>query len=92
MSTFSYNYRSGTENVQFVSTTTSQISVNDNTGTFSGQGTLNGKAGYTFAVSTNDGGSVGSGLDTIAIRITGPNNYAYTASGTIIGGDVIVHK
>jgi hypothetical protein len=91
-STFTYNYRTSTQTVQFVSTTTSQISVSGNTATFSGQGKLNGSAGYNFVVTAKDGGGVGSGLDTVAISITGPNNYSYSANGTITGGDIVVRQ
>jgi hypothetical protein len=91
-STFTYNYRTSTQTVQFVSTTTSQIFVSGNTATFSGQGKLNGSAGYSFVVTAKDGGGVGSGLDTVAISITGPNNYSYSASGTSAGGDIVVKQ
>ena len=89
-SIFSYNYRTSTQTVQFVSTTTAQVSVNGNTATFSGQGKLNGQSGYNFSVTAKDGGSVGSGLDTVSIAITGPNNLSYSTSGTIAGGDIVV--
>jgi hypothetical protein len=92
VSTFTYNYRSSSQTVQFVSTVTSQIAVSGNTATFSGQGTLNGQGGYTFAVTSTDGGPAGSGLDLVSIAITGPNGYSYTANGTVVGGDVIVHE
>lgn len=91
-STFTYNYRTSTQTVQFASTTTSQISVSGNTATFSGQGKLNGVAGYNFTVTAKDGGGVGSGLDTVAIAITGPNNYSYSANATIAGGDIVVKQ
>ena len=65
---------------------------NGNTATFSGQGKLNGVAGYSFAVTSKDGGGVGSGLDTVSIAITGPNNYSYSASGAIAGGDIVVKQ
>ena len=92
VSTFSYNYRSSTLNVQFASTNTLQISVNGSTATFSGQGTLNGQTGYAFAVVAKDGGGVGSGLDTISLTITGPNNYSYTANASVVGGDIVVKQ
>jgi pimeloyl-ACP methyl ester carboxylesterase/sugar lactone lactonase YvrE len=92
VSTFTFNYRSSTQTIQFVSSATTQISVSGNKTTFSGQGTLNGQAGYNFAVTATDGGSAGSGLDQVAINITGPNGYAFAATGTVIGGDVIVHE
>jgi hypothetical protein len=91
-STFTYNYRTATQTVQFASTTTSQISVNGNIATFSGQGKLNGVAGYNFTVTAKDGGGVGSGLDTVSITITGPNNYSYSANGTVAGGDIVVKQ
>ena len=92
LSTFSYNFRTPTQTVQFASTGTSQISVNGNSATFSGQGTLNGTAGYTFTVTAKDGGNAGSGLDTVSIAITGPNNYSYTVNSIIVGGDIVVHQ
>lgn len=91
-STFTYNYRTSTQTVQFVSTTTSQIAVNGTTATFSGQGNLNGQAGYSFTVTAKDGGGVGSGLDTVSISLTGPNKYSYAANGTIAGGDIVVKQ
>ena len=33
----------------------------------------------------------GSGLDTVLIQISGPNNFIYNAPATIAGGDVVVH-
>jgi hypothetical protein len=89
-STFTYNYRTSTQTVQFASTSITQISVNGNTATFSGQGTLNGQAGYNFTVTAKDGGGPGSGLDTVSVAITGPNNFSYSANGTIVGGDIVV--
>lgn len=91
VSTFAYNYRSSSQAIQFVSTATSQIAVSGTTATFSGQGTLNGKSGYSFAVTTTDGGAAGSGLDTCSITITGPGNYSYIVNATVVGGDVVVH-
>lgn len=91
-STFAYNYRTATQTVQFASTTTSQISGNGTTVTFSGQGKLNGVAGYAFVVTAKDGGGVGSGLDTISISLTGPGNYSYTANGTVAGGDILLKQ
>jgi hypothetical protein len=91
-STFSYNYRTSNQTVQFANTTTSQIAFNGNSATFSGQGNLNGQTGYSFAVTAKDGGGVGSGLDTVSISITGPNSYSYSANGTIVGGDIILKQ
>jgi hypothetical protein len=91
VSTFSYNYRTASQAIQFFSTITSKISVSGNTASFSGSGTLNGRIGYSFSVSTADGGSAGSGLDTIAITISGPDGYSYQAQATVVGGDVVVH-
>ena len=92
VSAFTYNYRSSSQTVQFVSTVTSAISVSGNSATFSGQGTLNGEAGYSFSVKTTDGGGPGSGLDTMAVTITGPNGYSYSVTATVVGGDIVVHQ
>jgi hypothetical protein len=89
-SNFTYNYRTSNQTIQFASTTTSQISFNGDTVSFAGQGNLNGQSGYTFSVTAKDAGGVGSGLDTVSISISGPNNFSYTASGAIVGGDIIV--
>lgn len=91
-STFSYNYRTTAQTVQFVGTTISQFSVNGNTVTFTGQGNLNGQTGYNFTVTATDGGSIGSGLDTVSFSITGPDSYSYSARGTIFGGDIVVQQ
>jgi RHS repeat-associated protein len=87
---FTYNYRTATQTVQFSAATISQISVNNSTVTFGGQGSLNGKAGYNFQVTATDGGGPGSGLDAVGITITGPNSYSYSAGGTIVGGDIVI--
>jgi hypothetical protein len=71
---------------------TSQISVNGNSATFSGQGNLNGQTGYGFTVTARDGGGPGSGLDTVSIAITGPNDFSYSAAGAMSGGDIVVHQ
>jgi hypothetical protein len=91
-STFTYSFRSSSQAVQFVSTTVSEIALSGSTARFSGSGTLNGTSGYSFAVSATDGGAAGSGLDTVSITITGPNNYFYFTNGTVTGGDVVVHQ
>jgi len=91
-STFAYSFRTSSQTVQFVSASTSQISLSGNTATFSGVGNLNGQTGYNFIVTAKDGGGVGSGLDTVSIVITGPNNYAYSVNGAIVGGDVVLRQ
>jgi len=92
-STFTFNTRNSTQAIQFVSTTVSQISASvGGFAVFSGTGTLNGQAGYTFTVSATDGGGAGSGLDTILVQIAGPNNFTYNAPATIAGGDIVVHQ
>jgi hypothetical protein len=90
VSTFTYNFRSPTQALQFASTTTSHISTSGNTATFSGQGMLNGHGGYTFAVTAIDGGGPGSGLDKVSISISGPNGYSYSITASVVGGDIIV--
>jgi Beta-propeller repeat len=91
-STFTFNFRSSTQAVQFASSTTPNISVTGNTATFSGLGNMNGQTGYNFTVTARDGGAAGSGLDTVSIAITGPNNFSYSAAGAIAGGDIVVHQ
>jgi RHS repeat-associated protein len=90
--TFTYNYRTAAQTVEFTGATISQISVNGKTVTFTGQGSLNGVSGYVFQVTATDGGGPGSGLDTVSVAITGPSNYSYSASGTIVGGDVVINQ
>jgi len=41
-------------------------------------------------VTATDGGGPGSGLDSVSIAITGPNNFSHSKNGTILGGDIIV--
>ncbi|MFL6447907.1 MAG: SBBP repeat-containing protein [Bryobacteraceae bacterium] len=91
-STFSLTSRESTQPVQFVSTTISQISAMGTSATFSGTGNLNGQSGYNFTVTARDGGGTGSGLDTASITIAGPNNFAYSSAGTMVGGDIVVHQ
>jgi len=86
--TFSYYYRSSTESVQFVSTLISRFSVLDDIASFSGEGTLNGQSGFSFAVVAAAGGALGAG--TVSINIIGPNNYSYAANGTLAGGGIVV--
>ena len=90
-STFTFNDGNLTQPVRFASASISQISVTGSFATFSGEGALNGKAGYAFTVSATDGGGAGSGLDTVLIQISGPNNSTYNAPAAIAGGDVVVH-
>ena len=54
VSTFTYNYRTASQTVQFASAVTSEISISGDTATFSGQGMLNGQAGYSFSVTATD--------------------------------------
>jgi hypothetical protein len=91
-STVAFNFRNSMQAAQFASTMTSQISVNGNSATFSGQGNLNGQTGYGFTVTARDGGGPGSGLDTVSIAITGPNDFSYSAAGAMSGGDIVVHQ
>ena len=91
-SSFGLNFRSSTQALQFASSMISQISVNGNSATFSGQGTLNGQIGYNFTVTATDGGGAGSGLDKVSIAILGPNNFSYSAVAPMAGGDIVVHQ
>jgi Beta-propeller repeat len=89
-STFTFNNGNATQPVRFASSSISQISVTGSFATFSGEGAVNGQAGYTFTVSATDGGGAGSGLDTVLVQLSGPNNFTYNAPATIAGGDVVV--
>ena len=92
-STFALNFRDSASAVQFISTTTPDISVAGTTATFSGLGKLNGQPGFGFLVTAIDGGVAGSGLDTVSVTITAPtNNVVFSAAGTIAGGDIVVHQ
>jgi hypothetical protein len=89
-SMFSFSNGSSSQPVKFASSDVSKISVTGSFATFSGDGSLNGQAGYTFTVSATDGAGVGS--DTVLVQIAGPNNFAYNAPATITGGDIVVHQ
>jgi hypothetical protein len=92
-STFALNFRDSASAVQFISTTTPNITVTGTTATFSGLGKLNGQPGYGFLVTATDGGGAGSGLDTVTVTITAPNNSVmFTGTGAIAGGDIVVHQ
>ena len=87
---FAYNFRTSSQTVQFVSTAISKVSVDGQTATFSGEGTLNGLTGYNFAITAKDGGGPGTGLDEISIAITGPGKFLYSVKAAIMGGDIVV--
>ncbi len=91
-STFGFSFRSATQAVQLASTTITQIQVNGASATFTGEAKVNGQTGYNFTVTASDGGAAGSGLDSIAIQVTGPNNFSFSVTGAIAGGNIIVHE
>jgi hypothetical protein len=78
--------------LKFSSTAITKINISGDFLVFDGQGTVNGKPGYTFEVSATDGGPAGSGQDTILVQFYGPNSFTYNAPATIAGGDVVVHE
>jgi hypothetical protein len=92
-STFALNFRDATSAAQFISSTTPDITVSGTTATFSGLGKFNGQQGYGFLVTAADGGGPGSGLDTVTVTITAPDNsVVFSGTGVIAGGDIVVHQ
>ena len=89
--TFTFNNGNTAHTVQFAATDITSVSVTGNFATFSGDGTVNGSAGYRFTVSATDAGGPGSGKDTVLVQISGPNNFTYNAPATITRGDIVVH-
>jgi hypothetical protein len=88
---FTYNSGDPSQPLKFSSTAITRINISGDFLVFDGEGTVNGKPGYTFEVSTTDGGPAGSGQDTILVQFYGPN-FSYNAPATIAGGDVVVHE
>jgi hypothetical protein len=90
--TFSFDSGDSSQPLKFSSTAITKINISGAFLVFDGEGTVNGKPGYTFEVSTTDGGPAGSGQDTILVQFYGPNSFTYNAPATIAGGDVVVHE
>jgi hypothetical protein len=90
--TFTFDSGDSSQPLRFSSTAITKINISGNFLVFDGEGTVNGNPGYTFEVSTTDGGPAGSGQDTILVQFFGPNSFTYNAPATIAGGDVVVHE
>ncbi|MBI2876791.1 MAG: PASTA domain-containing protein, partial [Candidatus Tectomicrobia bacterium] len=86
-----FNYRTATVTVYLASTRISSLTLSAaNTATVQGEGTVNGIRGYSFTATVTDQASPGKGADFFGISIAGPNGYAFSASGTLAGGDLKV--
>jgi Beta-propeller repeat len=90
--TFTFDNGDSNQPVKFSSTAITKVNVSGDFAVFDGEGTVNGKTGYTFEVSATDGGPAGSGQDTILVQFYGPNSFTYNAPATIAGGDIVVHQ
>lgn len=88
---FTFNNGNTAQPLQFAATDITSVSVTGSFATFSGDGTVNGNAGYRFTVSATDAGGPGSGKDTVLVQISGLNNFTYNAPATITGGDIVIH-
>lgn len=75
-----------------VSTGISSLTVTGKTAVFTGPCTVNGVNGYNLTATVLDNATPGSGKDTFAITVTGPNGFNYLASGTVVSGDYNVSK
>jgi hypothetical protein len=56
-----------------------------------GTATVNGKPGFTYQVDVSDKGEPGR-RDTFSIRLSNKDGYSYAASGTLLGGNIQLHK
>ena len=77
---------------KIASTGITSLSATGKTAMITGPCTLNGVAGYSFTAAVGDNATPGTGADTFAIAVTGPNGFTYTASGTIKSGDYTVSQ
>jgi hypothetical protein len=90
-----FQMRSNNGKNRFHGNVVSSLSGSGNMATWSGTGSWNGEAGYTYTISVVDKGSSGSRKgDTISITITSPTNViVFTTDGaqSIKGGNITVH-
>ena len=68
-----------------MSSSIGSFSISDNTCTFSGECTINRNSGYSFEATITD-----ANPDEISISVTGPDEFSYSFSGTLVGGDIAV--
>lgn len=84
-----FNYRSRTQTVYMNSTQISSITLSaENAVVIQGDSKVNNQEGYSFTAVVTDSASPGGGSDRFSTEITGPNNYSFSASGTLGGGDL----
>ena len=58
---------------------------------FSGDALVNGKSGYTFAFAACDLLTLGTGIGTFSVNLTGPGAFLYTKSAAMTFGYVQIH-
>ena len=90
-----FQLRSNNNKSKFHSGSVSTLSSSGNSATWSGTGTWNGQANYTYTISVVDNGPPGKKkADTISITITSPTGVLVHSTGglqTLKGGNVTVH-
>jgi hypothetical protein len=89
---FTFNNQNSANPIKFASTEITKVSVVGNFATIYGNGTLNGKSGYTYTLSATDAGGPGSNMDTVLVQLFGPDNFTYNAPSILSGGDVAVQQ
>src|SRR4029077_2128138 len=69
------------------------ITFAGNCASFTGNAKVNGQPAYRFRVSACDNAEPGAGKDTFSIRVTGPNNFAYSKGpAPITEGNIQLHQ
>ncbi len=67
------------------------ISYSGNCVSFIGNAKVNGQLGYAFTFTACDLSSLGTGIGTFSISVTGPAGFSYQKSATITKGFVKLH-
>jgi hypothetical protein len=70
---------------------TAYVAIDAKTRRIAGTAKVNGQAGFTYEVDVTDNGEPGLS-DTFAIRVSNASGFAYTAAGTLAGGNIQLHK
>jgi hypothetical protein len=84
--------------IRLHSVTLDTLQIDGGTATFTGQGRVNGRSGYSFTVVVSDSGEPGRGADTFSIIIEGPDGFSYDSNllnlndGVIEGGNILFHS
>ena len=89
-SSFTYNDSSKQMSAQSVGPVNG-ISYNGLCVSFNGNALVNGQSGYTFAFSACDLLTLGTGIGTFSVNLTGPNGFVYTNSAAMTSGYVQIH-